>query len=148
MSLARPKKTLVVPEKDRQETKYSSFYILRESVDPDAEWLIKRGKYCFGYKGFVLADADKGFISKVHVTPANQGESPELPKMMEDVETKRLMTDKTYDFEKNRQFLKSRSIKDGIMYRARKNHRTRSRGVADRSEIFGQAGILLVSISK
>ena len=79
----------------------------------------------FGYKGFVLADANKGFISKVHVTPANQGESPELPKMMEDVETKRLMTDKAYDSEKNRQFLNSRSIKDGIMYRARKNHSLR-----------------------
>jgi len=40
---------------------------------------------------------------------------------MEDVEIKRLMTDKAYDSEKHRQFLKSRSIKDGIMYRARKN---------------------------
>ena len=56
------------------------------------------------------------------MTPANQGKSPELPKMMEDVETKRLMTDKAYDSEKNRQFLKSRSIKDGIMYRARNNY--------------------------
>jgi len=56
------------------------------------------------------------------VIPASQGESPELPKMMEDVDTKRLMTDKASDAEKNRQFLKSRSIKDGIMYRARKNH--------------------------
>ena len=121
-SSARPKKTLVVPEKDRQETKHSSSHTLRKSVDPDAEWLIKGGKYYFGYKSFVLADANKGFISKVHVTPANQGKSPELPNMMEDVETKRLMTDKAYDSEKNRQFLKSRSIKDGIMYRARKIH--------------------------
>ena len=84
--------------------------------------MIKRGKYYFGYKGFVLADVNKEFISKAHVTPANQGESPELPKMMEDVETKRLMTDKAYDSKKNRQFLKSRSTKDGIMYGARKNH--------------------------
>ena len=85
-------------------------------VDPDVEWLIKGEKYYFGYKGSVLADVNKGFISKVHVTPANQGEGPELPKMMKYVETKRLMTDKAYDSEKSRQFLKSRSIKDEIMY--------------------------------
>jgi len=36
-SLARPRQTLVVPEKDRQETKHSSSYTLRKSVDPDAE---------------------------------------------------------------------------------------------------------------
>jgi len=50
-SSARPKKTLVVPEKDRQETKHFSSHTLRGSVDPDAEWLIKGGKYYFGYKG-------------------------------------------------------------------------------------------------
>jgi len=47
-SSARPKKTLVVPEKARQETKHSSSHTLRKSVDPDAEWLIKGGKYYFG----------------------------------------------------------------------------------------------------
>jgi len=74
-SSARPKKTLVVPEKDRQETMHSSSYTLRKSVDPDAEWLIKGEKSYFGYKGFVLADANKRFISKVHVTSKSRGKS-------------------------------------------------------------------------
>jgi len=44
-SSARPGKTRVVSEKDHQETKHSSSYTLRKSVDPDAKWLIKGGKY-------------------------------------------------------------------------------------------------------
>ena len=125
-SAARPRKTIIPPEQDRQEREAPSSYTLKKSVDPDAEWLIK-GKRCyFGYKGFVLADADKGFITDVHITPANRGESPELPRMIKNLKGGRLMADKAYASEENRRILKEKSIKDGIMHKAKRNHPLRS----------------------
>ncbi len=121
-SSARPRSTLIPPEHDRQERESPPSCTLRKSADPDAEWLIKGKKYYFGYKGFVLADADEGFISHVHVTPANRGESPELPKIIEHVQGGRLMADKAYSSKKNRRILKEKSIKDGIMHKATRNH--------------------------
>ena len=119
---ARPRRTLIPPEQDRHETEPPPSCTLRKSADPDAEWLIKGKRYYFGYKGFVLTDMDKGFISDVHVTPANRGESPELPRMIEKVEGGRLMADKAYASKKNRRILKEKSIKDGIMHKATRNH--------------------------
>ncbi len=121
-SSARPRRTVIPPEQDREETEVPPHCVLKKSIDPDAEWLIKGKKYYFGYKGFVLADAERGFISHVHVTPANRGECPELPKIVEKAKAKRILADKAYASSKNREFLKSRFLKDGIMHKGKRNH--------------------------
>jgi len=46
------------------------------SADPDPRGVKKGRKSTLGYKGFVRTD-EEGFIDKVHLTPANTGESPE-----------------------------------------------------------------------
>jgi len=121
-SAARPRRTVVQPEEDRLETDNPPQCVLKKSVDPDAEWLIKGKKYYFGYKGFVLAEAEKGFISHVHVTPANRGESPEFPKIVEKAQAKRILADKGFASKSNRDCLKSHLLKDGIMQKAKRNH--------------------------
>ena len=45
------------------------------SADHDAQWIKKGSKSMLGYKIFARYD-EKGFVDKVHTTPANVGESP------------------------------------------------------------------------
>jgi len=76
-SAARPRKELEAMAIDRKENDAPTVEVnndLRLSADNDARWLKKGNRSYFGYKGFVVVDAEDGYITKVHMTPANQSE--------------------------------------------------------------------------
>ena len=120
-SAARPKRTIETPACDREEplvAEQPSNYLLKESADLDAKWLVKGKRAYFGYKGFVIVDAEKGFIDQVHVTPANKSECRELPHLLDGVKAERLLADKGYASQDNRRTIRSKRLKDGIMHKA------------------------------
>jgi IS5 family transposase len=95
---------------------------IQESKDPDARWL-KKGKKCyFGYKGFVVVEDNEGFIEKVHVKPANAWEAGELEELIEDIDAGTTYADKGYATQENREKLKSKKLRDGIMNKASRGH--------------------------
>ncbi len=120
-SAARPRQTLEPLAMDREEpavTEQTTRCLVQESVDPDAKWLVKGKKAYFGYKAFVIADAEAGYIRSIHVTGANQSECTELPQLLAHVNAQRLLADKGYASKNNREALKACGIKDGIMHKA------------------------------
>jgi IS5 family transposase len=113
-SNARPNKTLEQQEDGSYEKKLSA--------DVDAKWLKKGKKSYFGYQGFARVDKE-GFINKTHVTPANLPETKELDKMSDGLNPgTRVMTDKGFSSKENREMLRSKKVKTGLMYKATKNH--------------------------
>lgn len=106
-SAARPRQTV---ESDK----------VSQSKDPDATWL-KKGKKCyFGYRGYAIADQEKGFIDAIAVEPANKSEMTKLPELIEKVQGKRLLTDKGFSSAENRKLVKEAGIKSGLSYKASK----------------------------
>ena len=92
-------------------------------VDVQGAWIKKAGKLRFSYKKHIATD-DQGLIRAVITTAANESDIVHL----EDVITKagvekgsRVRADKGYSSERNRAFLKSNGLKDGIMYKAVRN---------------------------
>jgi len=116
-SASRPRRTINI-ENDREEEKVE--IEIKESKDPDARWLKKGKKSYFGYKGFAIVDTE-GFYDKIHTESANEAEIDKLETVMTGVKIKRLLGDKGYASAKNRQLLKEKKIKDGIMHKAQKN---------------------------
>ncbi|MBU0683175.1 MAG: transposase, partial [Candidatus Omnitrophica bacterium] len=92
--------------------------------DPEARWLRKGKKCYFGYKGFIATDTKDGYIEVVHVTSANKSEVRELENTIPKDNPKRVYADKGYASKENRNKLRERNIKDGIMEKA-----TRSKGL-------------------
>jgi IS5 family transposase len=84
------------------------------SSDPDAKWLKKGTKFYFGYKSFATTDED-GFVINTHTTPANEAEVNKLEIMINNINAHRMSGDKAYDSKANREFLKKKNIKSGIM---------------------------------
>ena len=109
-SNARPRKIMESSDNENYTTKLSS--------DPDAKWLKKGKKYYFGYRGYARSD-DEGFIEKAHVTPANLPETKELETMTDGLsEGVRVQADKGFFSAANKEMLRSKKLKNGIMYRA------------------------------
>lgn len=109
-SAARPRKTI---EEDGT---------VAESADRDARWVTKGKKSYFGYRGYAIADGDKGFIQHISVKPANESEIKQLPNLLKHANGKRLLTDKGFASHGNRRATKEMGIKDGISYKASRNH--------------------------
>ena len=110
---ARPRKVIEANEDDNPSTTYSA--------DADAKWLKKGKNYYFGYRGFARSDAE-GFIDKTHVKPANSSETKELDKMTDDLpEGIRVQADKGFFSTANKAMLKSKKLKNGLMYKAFRN---------------------------
>lgn len=93
-----------------------------KSVDSDATWLKKGTKSYFGYRGYVITDSERGFIHHVKVKPANQSEMHMIAPLLKHVHGKRLLTDKGFTSDANRQLLKAEGIKNGLSYKASRNH--------------------------
>lgn len=117
-SAARPRTHLVAPPQDRAEgeTDAEACPDVRFSADGDARWVKKGRKSTLGYKGFARSD-EEGFIEKVHVTPANAGESPEFGTMIDGARARRVLADKAYASRANRDRLVGKH-RDGIMRKA------------------------------
>jgi len=121
-SAARPKKVVenIAQDRNEPETQESEVKV-NYSKDSDAAWLKKGKKYHYGYKGFVTTDSEDGYITNIHVTPANKSEVKNLKASIPKNKIKRLFADKGYASKENRKLLKSKQIKDAIMSKAFKN---------------------------
>ena len=71
------------------------------SAENDAWWVKKGRKTTLGYKSFAQCD-ERGFVEKIHTTPANVGESPQFGTMIEGSEAQRVLADKAYANKANR----------------------------------------------
>ena len=91
------------------------------SKDPDAAWLKKGKRSYFGYKGFMIIDQEDGYIHQVHVTPAHVSEVRELEEIMKNRRDKRLYGDKGYASQHNKDLLRSKGVKNGLMEKAKRN---------------------------
>lgn len=128
-SKARPRRVLEVSEDRKELLELSSEeinseelaptnYEVVESWDKDAKWLKKGKRSYYGYKAFVSVDNGDGYINDIHVTPANVAEVNEFDEITKNVNAKRVMSDKGYASSKNRDSLRARRIKNGVMYKA------------------------------
>ena len=117
-SAARPRTHIEVPQ-DREEGDTQDNPDVHYSADKDARRVKKGSKCTLGFKGFARTD-EEGYIDKVHVTPANVGESPEFGTMIEGASGQRVPADKAYAGKANRASLKGQH-RDGIMRKAARN---------------------------
>jgi len=116
-SASRPKRTIVI-ENDREENLEKDYMVqIEESKDPDARWVKKGKKFHFGYKGFANVD-EEGFYNELHTESANESEVNKLETVTKEIKAKNLLADKGYASAKNREYLKSIGVKDGIMHKA------------------------------
>lgn len=121
-SAARPRKEMQGIAVDREEeNQYDVVERVTLSKDPDATWLKKGKRSYFGYKGFMIIDQEDGYIHQVHVTPAHVSEVRELEEVMKNRRDKRLYGDKGYASQGNKDFLRSKGIKNGLMEKAKRN---------------------------
>jgi IS5 family transposase len=122
-SAARPRKEIeaVVIDRREEEPYYDTDHRVHLSKDPDATWLKKGKRSYFGYKGFMVTDQEDGYINQVHVTPAHKSEVKELEAIIQNRRDNRLYGDKGYASQENKELLKAKGIKNGIMEKAKKN---------------------------
>jgi IS5 family transposase len=107
--------------KDETEVKIEKEY--PESVDKDATWLKKGGKYRFGFKKHYVTD-NEGLVIGVHTTTASKNEISNLEEVLESADLPKgipLKADKGYQSKKNEKLLKSRGLKNHILKKAKKN---------------------------
>lgn len=106
---------------DEQEIEVSKEYA--QSVDKDASWLKKGGKYHFGYKKHHVTD-NEGLVLGVLTTKASVNEIANLEEVLDTADLPKnipLKADKGYQSEKNEKLLKARNLKNHILKRAKKN---------------------------
>lgn len=106
---------------DEQEVKINRQYT--SSVDQDAAWLKKGGKYMYGYKKHYATD-EEGLVLGVVTTKASTNEITNLEEVLDASDLPKnipLKADKGYQSEKNAELLKSRKLKNQILKKAKKN---------------------------
>ena len=88
-------------------------------TDRDARWTKKHGKSFCGYKLHANADARYKLIRRVKVTAANVDDGQTLKDVLDTSNTRgRLLADRGYDAQANREMLQAAQIQDGIARRA------------------------------
>lgn len=106
---------------DEQEVEVTKDF--SDSVDKDAAWLKKGGKYRFGYKKHHVTD-DEGLVLGVVTTKASTNEISNLEEVLDAAnlpENIPLKADKGYQSKKNNTILKKRKLKNHILKKAYKN---------------------------
>ncbi len=94
-----------------------------KSVDTEAAWLKKRGKFHYGYKKHHVTD-EEGCVLGVLTTPANINEISNIEEVLETADLPKnipLKADKGYQSKKNGGILKKRKLKNHILKKAKKN---------------------------
>jgi IS5 family transposase len=107
--------------KDTEEVEVTKEY--GASVDTDAAWLKKAGKYRFGYKKHHVTD-DEGLVLGVLTTKASTNEIANLEAVLNTADLPEnipLKADKGYQSKKNAEILKARNLKNHILKKAYKN---------------------------
>ena len=127
-SAARPRKQVDIETAatDREEDDRSDCQVtVSYSKDADAAWTRKGAHYHYGYKGHLAVDATKGFILTGHVTPANDSDTKELDRLVRNSRMPartRVYADKGFCSQANRDKLRKRKLKNGIMDKATRGH--------------------------
>lgn len=106
---------------DEQEVEVIKDYA--ESVDAEAAWLKKGGKYRFGYKKHHVTD-NEGLVLGVLTTKASTNEVGNLEAVLDTADLPKnipLKADKGYQSKKNAELLKKRKLKNHILKKAYKN---------------------------
>jgi IS5 family transposase len=107
--------------KDEQEVAVTKDYA--DSVDKDAAWLKKGGKYRFGYKKHHVTD-NEGLVLGVLTTKASTNEIANLEEVLDTADLPKnipLKADKGYQSKKNTALLEKRELKNHILKKAYKN---------------------------
>jgi IS5 family transposase len=107
--------------KDQEEIVVTKEYA--DSVDKDASWLKKGGKYRFGYKKHHLTD-NEGLVLGVLTTKASTNEIANLEEVLNTADLPEyipLKADKGYQSKKNAALLKKLKLKNHILKKAYKN---------------------------
>ena len=107
--------------KDEQEVEVLKNYA--DSVDKDAAWIKKGGKYRFGYKKHHVTD-NEGLVLGVLTTKASINEIANLEDVLDSADLPEnipLKADKGYQSKKNADLLKKRKLKNHILKKAYKN---------------------------
>lgn len=94
-----------------------------DSVDKDASWLKKSGKYRYGYKKHYVTD-EEGLVLGVVTTKASTNEIVNLEEVLDAADLPEnipLKADKGYQSKKNSALLKQRKLKNHILKKAKKN---------------------------
>jgi IS5 family transposase len=106
---------------DEQEVELTKEY--GDSVDKDAAWLKKGGKYRFGYKKQHVTD-NEGLVLGVLTKKASTNEIANLEEVLDSADLPEdipLKADKGYRSKKNAELLKKRKLKNHILKKAYKN---------------------------
>jgi IS5 family transposase len=120
-SSRRPRKVMEIMPEDRKEETIETPAITY-SDDSDAAWIKKGNRPYYGYKGHISVNAEEGFITGGHITPANTADTTEFEKLVNgSPEGSIILADRGYASEKNRTVLANKKLKDGIMYKAARN---------------------------
>ena len=93
-------------------------------IDKDAKWLRKGKQSIFGYKEFIIVDANDGYIEHAEIMPANVSEVANMKTVLDNADLKDvnvLYTDKGYTSAENAQVLADNGIGNGIMDKAYRN---------------------------
>lgn len=112
---------VVEDRKDEQDPEIQKEYA--PSVDKDASWLKKRGKYHFGFKKHHVTDQE-GLVVGVVTTKASLNEITNLEEVLDSADLPDgipVKADKGYQSQKNQDLLKRKKLKNHILKKAKKN---------------------------
>lgn len=99
-----------------------------QHTDRDARWTKKHGKSFYGYKLHANTDVRYKLIRQAKVTPANADDGQTLKEVLDRANTgARLLADRGYDAQTNRQLLQAHGLRDGIARRAKPGQERRVR---------------------
>jgi len=127
-SAARPRKQVDVEmvTVDREEDNDSECKVtVSYSNDAQAAWTRKGSRYYYGYKGHMAVDSGDGFILTGHVTPANSADTQQMERLVRSArlpKKSRVYADKGFCSQSNRDTLRERKLKNGIMDKATRGH--------------------------
>lgn len=106
---------------DEDEVKVEKIYA--NSVDKEASWLKKRGKYHYGFKKHYVTD-EEGLVLGVVTTKASVNEISNLEEVLDSADLPQgiaLKADNGYQSKKNEDIFKQRKMKNHILKKAKKN---------------------------
>jgi len=132
-SAARPRKQVDVEmvAVDREEDVGSECEVtVSYSSDTEAAWTRKGSRYYYGYKGHMAVDTNQGFILTGHVTPANNSDTKQMKRLVRTArlpKKSRVYADKGFCSQSNRDELRKRKLKNGIMDKATRGHKLSAR---------------------
>jgi IS5 family transposase len=86
--------------------------------DPDARFVVQRGKTYFGYKAHLAVDEGSGLVRQAEMTSANVHDGRMAEALIQGDE-QGFFADKAYDSQALRERLRSRGVADGIAWRVK-----------------------------